>query len=299
MKSLANAVSAFLFVSLLTAGLVASAADEKPATNERALQAVQKHIASLFRGKELPPPVKAQLDNLVPIDDPVLAEALPNCRVFLLRFRMWPVAMAVPEPFKPNDLFAVTTTGDPEFLQVTMMTTPAELQVFCRKNLAATKADAARKAAHAYMILRKELAQDGFFRFEIDPAKFEVDEQPGRITVKAAATVVPGGGNAGSIQSTIVFTGDKGTFSVAQEQAQFKAGMRPICQSLKLTDPDPAVRAQAEHDLLIMGKNALPYLRMQAGKTAGELQRRIIDLTRRIEAGEGGPNLPGGQPPAN
>ena len=75
--------------------------------------------------------------------------------------------------------------------------------------------------------------------------------------------------------------------------------MRPKCQSLKLNDPDPAVRAAAERDLLIMGRNALPYLRGKIAETNGELREKIRAFTRRVEAGEGGPNVPGGQPEAN
>lgn len=251
--------------------------------------------------------VKAgELSELVEVADPALKAAFPRHQFFSMRFSMFPVARMTPEPLGAANLFAAGETGKDGKREVTLMKSAADLQGFCAKTLRATNKDAARAAAHGYCLLRKELAQDGFFKFDIKPAEFEVTEKDGNITVKAALTVDGGaaGGlakmrNSGSIDTLMAFNGKEGTFKLVEESENLRAGMRPICQSLKLNDPDPAVRAAAERDLLIMGRNALPYLHSKIAATSGELQEKIRAFTRRVEAGEGGLNVPGGQPEAN
>ena len=284
-----------LIAALIALNLApAFAADTaKDKTDQAAAQAVSTYLEQALKNKKVFPFVQRQLKRVAELNEPVLAKALPEFRFLMLRFRMYPVAYSLPAPLRAANLFAVDVKAENK---VTHMTTPKQLQAFCGRHLRATDADAARTAAHVYAVLRKHLARDGFFRFTIDPAKFHVDGKPGALSVKARIVVVPGGGNSGSIDIAIAFQGKEGIFSVTDEQIKLRAGMRPICQSLKLNDPDRTVRAKAEHDLLIMGVNALPYLRMQSGKTEGELRQAILKLIRRIEAGE---RLPGGQPPAN
>lgn len=270
---------------------VALGAEEKPGEKpDRAVEAVRQYLKETVK---LGDAWAGRLGGLARLEDPALA-AFTDCQFVLLRFRQYPVGMMVPEGLGVSNLFAVSAKDEKQ--TVVMMTQAKALQEFCAKALSAKDEKGARAATHAYAFLRKELAQDGFFRFTIEPEKFEVETKPGSIVVKATVAVTPGGGNAGSITMTVSFTGEKGTFGVVTEEEKLRAGMRPICQSLKLTDPDAAVRARAEHDLLLMGANALPYLRMQAGKTDGRLREAIIGLIRRIESGE---RLPDGQPEAN
>jgi hypothetical protein len=65
-------------------------------------------------------------------------------------------------------------------------------------------------------------------------------------------------------------------------EAKLQAGMRPICQSTKLLDPDPLVRKMAEQDILIMGSSAKEYLDYQRSHVSPELRRAIDRIWERI-----------------
>ncbi|HOX04931.1 MAG TPA: hypothetical protein PK280_00905 [Planctomycetota bacterium] len=274
-------------------------AKDSPAKAGPAKDAVQAWLKDNVKGG-------VELPELAESADPAVKAAFPNHQFLTMRFAQFPVARMAPEPLGTANLFAVAEAGKDGKREVTLMKSAADLQGFCAKALRAKDKDAARAAAHGYCLLRKELAQDGFFKFDIKPAEFEVTEKDGSITVRAALKVDGGaaGGpakmrNSGSIDALVGFEGKDGVFRLVEESENLRAGMRPICQSLKLNDPDPAVRAAAERDLLIMGRNALPYLRSKIAATSGELQEKIKAFTRRVEAGEGGLNVPGGQPEAN
>ena len=248
----------------------------------------------------------AELPELAESADPAVKAAFPGHRFFVVRFSQFPVARMAPEPLGAANVLAAGEADKDGKREVTLMKSAADLQGFCARVLRARDRDAARAAAAGYCLLRKELAQDGFFKFDIKPADFMVTEKDGSITVETTLKVDGGaaGGppkmrNSGSINTLMAFEGKEGVFKLVEESENLRAGMRPICQSLKLNDPDPAVRAAAERDLLIMGRNALPYLRGKIAETRGELQEKIKDFTRRVEAGEGGINVPGGQPEAN
>lgn len=283
------------------AALAAKPAGDKPADppagggdadkkdDGKALAAVQEWLkAKDVKTEEAPGEIAAA----------AIKAALPNHRFFLLRFPMHPVARRTPEPLASVNIFAVAAPDKDGKREVTHLKSAEELVAFCEKELRARDRDAARSAAHAYCLLRMELAQDGFFKFEIKPEDFEVAEKDGAFSVKASIKTVPGGKNGGAIDVQLSFAAKEGTFKLVDEQARLKAGIRPICQSLRLNDPDPDVRAAAERDILIMGRNALPYLHEQIARTYGGLRQEIVALTRRIEAGEGGPSVPGGQPEA-
>ena len=275
--------------------------------DREALAAIKEYVAARVKDQRWLAANLGALKGLRKLEEKVLAETLPKFRLYLLRTMTYPIARMVPGPLASRNIFAVGPEAAEGFA-ITHVTRPAGLWAFCEKSLRATDAKAARAAAHAYAVLRKELAQDGFYRFDVRPDKFQVNAKSGNIVVKGSVTVAapaarPGPGprlrpmgNSGSIDFAAAFQGREGVFKLVVEKSSLRAGMRPICQSLRLTDPDPAVRARAQHDLLWMGTNALPYLRMQSAKTTGGLRRAILDLARRIEAGE---QVEGGQPPAN
>jgi hypothetical protein len=245
--------------------------------------------ANVKGGGELPAPAEVGAAELRAV--------FPKHRFFTMLFRQFPVGRMVPEPLGSANLFAVSEADKEGKREVTHIKSAKELQDFYAKVLAHPKDEKElRAAAHGYCLLRSELAQDGFFKFEVDPSKFVVNIGDATDRVTARIAVAEGGGNSGGIDVTLTF--QVGAAPEVSEKEQLKAGIRPICQSLKLTDPDPAVRAAAERDLLIMGRNALPYLREKIAGTGGELRERIRALARRIENGAGGPAVPGGQPPA-
>jgi len=292
----------------------AALAAEKPAEKkpEEPAKADYDYSAKAAVERWLKGTVKAQneLPPVAELADPALKTAFRRWSFFTLRFAQFPVARLAPEPLDSVNLFAADQ-GEAELTDgrqvplwsITHLKSVKELQDFCKKRLDALapggdRPSGARTAAHGYCLLRKELAQDGFFKFEIKPEDFEVAEKDETVIVKASLKVVPGGRNSGAIEVTLTFKAKDGSLSAIEEQENLKAGMRPICQSLKLADPDPAVRAAAERDILIMGRNALPYLRGKIAETDGELREKIRALAGRIEAGEGGPGVQGGQPVA-
>jgi hypothetical protein len=105
-------------------------------------------------------------------------------------------------------------------------------------------------------------------------------EKEGR-KVSGKAVVEPKGGNKGEIGVTLVFDAD-GKLTKADEKADLKAGVRPICQATKLLDPDPVVRRMAEKDILVMGRLAKPYLDEQRAKASPELRKAIDQVWQRI-----------------
>jgi hypothetical protein len=74
----------------------------------------------------------------------------------------------------------------------------------------------------------------------------------------------------------------EGKLTRAEEKADLKAGVRPICQATKLLDPDLIVRRMAEKDILVMGQRARTYLMEQRAKAAPELQQAIDRIWQRI-----------------
>jgi hypothetical protein len=262
---------------------------DDPVKDDGPKAAVEAWLKANVKGAdELPP--------LAEVADPAVKTAFPKHRFCTMRFMQFPVARLAPEPLGSANLFAVAEADKDGKREVTHIKSARELQDFCAKALGARDKDAARAAAHGYCLLRKELAQDGFFKFEVKPEDFEVSEKDKALTVKASLKVAAGGKNSGAIETTMAFEGPEGAFKLVEETENLQAGMRPKCQSLKLNDPDPAVRAAAERDILIMGRNALPYLRGKVAETGGELREKIRALAARIEAGAGGPAVPGGQP---
>jgi hypothetical protein len=223
-----------------------------------------------------------------------LKAALPGYAFFSMRFMMHPVPRPTPQPLGATNLFVVSKAGS----KVTHVKDVKGLQDFFAKSIK-NPADekGLRAAAHAYCLLRKEMAQDGFFRFQVKPENFKVNVGGATDRVTARIEVVPGGGNSGHIEVVLAFR--VGAAVQFTEDVKVAAGVRPICQSLRLLNPDVKVRAAAERDLLIMGRNALPYLYGKIAETKGELREKIRELTRRIENGAGGPAVEGGQPEAN
>jgi hypothetical protein len=99
--------------------------------------------------------------------------------------------------------------------------------------------------------------------------------------VRVVTAVDPAGGNSGEITSTLSLD-PAGKFTSATDRSTLKAGMRPICQSTKLLDPDPLVRRMAEQDLLVMGRGCLWYLEMMREAASPQLQAAIDAIRERI-----------------
>ena len=276
---------------LMLTGIMSAAEDD-------AATAVRAWVKANVKGEGGPPEsVQRGLANMTEMPAEV-QRPFGRWRFFLMRFMQWPVAMQPPEPLASVNVFAVSEPNKDGKRTVALIKPgDGSLWGFCGKELRAAGEPAARAAAYACCLLRAELSQDGFFKWEIDVGKFVVTRKEETTRVEAHIGVAPGGGNSGSIDLVLAFAGKEGVFQFISEKEELKAGMRPICQSLRLTDPDDTVRNSARLDILVMGKNALPYLRMQVTRTEGELRRRIRELADLIEVAPDGPLVEGGQPP--
>ena len=107
-----------------------------------------------------------------------------------------------------------------------------------------------------------------------------------------AVEIVPAeekGGGKGELVSTLVFSvtrAGKAKLTGISEKDPIQPGVRPICQCTLLLDKNPLVRRMAERDLLVMGKDAWPYIEEQMGLASPELRREIERVWKRILNGE-------------
>src|SRR5262249_39405307 len=136
-------------------------------------------------------------------------------------------------------------------------------------------ADAAKDAARSWLRMSEEFSQDMFFTFT-DPA---VNYDPDNIIAFGNIQVAEGG--TGILEAVLSFSDTGGLVDVS-ELRRIMPGIRPICQATKLLDRDPLVRRMAEQDLVVMGRAAHDYLRMQRARLRPALKREIDRVWQRI-----------------
>jgi hypothetical protein len=247
---------------------------EKPERVLKAEKVLAEHLTEL----------KAAHGQVVWIDAPAVAKALPKHAFFAVRFRQFPVARVLPEGLSASNVFAV-----PEGGKAQRLADAKALQKFFQDKLAPVKkAEPAKNAVIAWLSIAQEYVQDGFFKFEILDKEIEfkgtaaTDGQVEKIlTLEATGRAIVKQGGNGEIRATLAF-GEDGKLQSVRQEVKVRPGPRPICQATKLLDPDPLVRRMAEQDLLIMGLAARDYLQEQRARATPELQRAIDRLWRRI-----------------
>jgi hypothetical protein len=216
-----------------------------------------------------------------PLKDADLAKLFPEHTFYSLLFRMYPVAMMPPEPFKQHNLFAIDRKGG-----VAHMSTKEELEGWFRKHLGAVKDEAAAKSVmRAWMACAEYLVTDGMYHFTLAEDALIAEKIAKGLKASGRLDVAPGNGNRGTVSVTITFNAD-GKFDAVSQEMNLKAGMRPICQSTKLLDPDPIVRRMAEDSLRIMGADAFTYLMDQRARSIPELQQAIDRIMQQIINGD-------------
>lgn len=166
------------------------------------------------------------------MDDDV-ARTFPHELFYVVRFRMYPVARAVPAPFKPITMLAVNEGGavqritSPKVLERFAVIVSAEDEIRDARG-PVVDAASAKAAVRAWLRLSEEFSQDGMLRFQIPADSLtakRLDDDGWEASGKAV--VVPDGGNGGEISATITFD-PAGTFVKVQEERSVKPGMRPI-----------------------------------------------------------------------
>lgn len=219
-----------------------------------------------------------------PLKSEILLQVLPGVQVFARIARRWPVAH--------NEKSCVTFVDAKG--TATEVTDEALLKTFVMTNFPPVQnAVGAKQAVRAWLLLIAPLVNDGFFRFETDEASLNVSPAEGPPTRARGVAKVSAGGRG---HLTVVMTFDQdGRIAGIESEATLEEGVRPICQSTKLLDPDPVVRGMARQDLLAMGVAAKPYLDEMRPKLLPELQEAVDAIWQEIlrrEKAFGGVNSP-------
>lgn len=217
------------------------------------------------------------------LKDPELAQTFgAKLNWSLLRYPVWPIAMMINPPLQSNNLFVV----DEKNKIVAHLTDMEMLKKFCLLNMHSVKTEQhAKVALFAYLRLQQELAQDGMFQFSIKHDWLKISSTGGRFTASGRSVVAANTGNEGYLESKLVFGAD-GKLVSAESVNKLQEGMRPICQSTKLLDPDPIVRKMAEQDILLMGRSCKFYLDEMRAQAKPEAQEAIDRIWKQIEKRE-------------
>jgi hypothetical protein len=235
---------------------------------EKAKKLVEDHLTKL----------NARSPHVERLDDKALTAAFPGRQFFAVRFRQWPVGIAPPQGLKPSNVVAVGKDD-----KLTALTDAKELEDFFLKQLPPAKG-AAYDAAASWLLLARELVQDGFYKFgpvgSLSNKAAAAADGKLMFQVASGKTVVMGGGS-GEIGATLEFDGD-GKLTKITQRVNVKRGPRPRCHATLLLHPDPLVRQIVEDDLLIMGRAARDYLMEQRARANPELQQAIDRLWQRI-----------------
>ena len=234
----------------------------------------------------MPEDIRAQMNPTIVCNDST-PRAFPGFRFYVVGFMQHPIAVNVPEPLSERNIFAVSRDG-----KVQLITDGALLTEFFVKNLAPVKdADSARDAGIAWLEISKELAQDGMYRWRLPINEVKAEKLDAGWLVTGRVVVDGKGGNTGAIGLTMTI-GANGKPTQIKQLDNLKPGVRPMCQSTKLLDPDPIVRRMAERDLFVMGTLARDYIFAQRAKASPALQKEIDRVWRLILERESAPEIP-------
>ncbi len=219
-----------------------------------------------------------QSGQLQYIHSEALKQMFPNELFYVLRFRIWPIPFEIPAPLKYNNIFVVDSKG-----QLKLITDAAQLETFYRIVASSVGNEkSAKEAVKSWLDLSCELNQDGFFKFSFSE-NINVKSQDKTLIAEGKANIEPRSGDEGFLSVCLTFD-DQGRLKSARESRDIKEGMRPICQSSKLLDPDPIVRQMARKDLLLLGRRAKDYLDEKRKEASPELQKEIdriwLDIVR-------------------
>ncbi|HYT94326.1 MAG TPA: hypothetical protein VEL76_36765 [Gemmataceae bacterium] len=236
-----------------------------PQAAQQAKTAAEEHIKNLgYQG-----PLRVNW-----IDDAAVKKAFGETQFIAVLFPQYPVGRQPPKSLKVANVFAF------EGAQLRTLTDAKDLETYFKAKLPAAKSEGdTQNAAKAFLRLSQDVYTDGFYQFESATATAKMVEQASVVTGRIA--VKPVGGNKGHIDATLKFDAD-GKLQTAQSTAKLVEGVRPICQALRLLDPDPVIRKMAERDILVMGRMVRDYLLEQRARVGPELQRAIDRVWQQI-----------------
>ena len=219
--------------------------------------------------------------KLVYLDQAALKETFPNQVFYLLRFPQWPLPLDPPPPLSSNNIFVVSI--DQKKGIAAPLTNGEQLKnLMTTSNLRGQSEQDRKRILEAGLYLAQELAQDGMYQFQWNGQALKVSKEGKGSIAQGQIDVIPQGGNSGTLTATARFN-ESGTLTDFSSKQNLQEGMRPICQSTKLLDPDPIVRKMAEKDLLIMGRRAQEYLMWQREQVSPALKEAIDRIWVRIQ----------------
>jgi hypothetical protein len=267
MRALLFGMWTVIGVSLAVLAGPVLAQEKEPVLPEKAKKAVAAVKGDLDKRKAVGP-------LLVWKDEKALAKLFPEYQFVAIRFRQYPIAQPQPEDLGLPAGSVTAVKGD----KIEYLKDAKALEKFFTDHQAKVKGeDDAKQALSAWLALTQEYRQDGFYRFDILPKEFAVEDS-GQ-TIRGRAVVMQGGN--GEIAVTLKFK--DGKLAKVDETAKIHEGVRPICQATKLLDSDPIIRKMAERDILIMGPAAGDYLMEQRRQAGPELRDAIDRIWRLIQ----------------
>ncbi|MBI5722741.1 MAG: hypothetical protein HZA50_02195 [Planctomycetes bacterium] len=219
------------------------------------------------------------------VADPLVARAFPDLLWFWVAKPQMPVMRADEDPsaWPVRSLFAIDRKAG-----VAHFTDAKALEKFFRANLPPVKAEPDAKAAvEVWLILSQTLQDHAAFPVERDSLKITKPDGGGWLAGGRASQGMGQAGqikavnDAGFVEVKMAFDAE-GKLKEAGENIKVRPGLRPICQSTKLLDPDPIVRTMAERELRLMGRSAEAYLKARRAKASPQLQAAIDRIWRQI-----------------
>jgi hypothetical protein len=217
--------------------------------------------------------------NINDIQSNEITQVIPGYRFFLLYLIQYPVAYGPPDD-QLGMACIVAIDGD---LAIESIADEYAMQEFYRAHqIEITTEAGCVLAIKAWLHLSHEYKNDGYYTFLVSDDDITVSHVYGDVVewlVDGISRVTAGGEGAVTAQMAIDF---EGLLLYVNEEFELLPGIRPICQSTKLLDPDPIVRKMAEQDLLAMGYKAKEYMFTQRAKASPELQKAMDALWERI-----------------
>lgn len=247
-----------------------SAAGQAPSKVEKsrkaARQKLEAHLATLNG---------ANNGELLDIKRAVLEKSFKDSYFFVLRFRLYPVAIVTQPPLKSNNVFVVS--GD----KLTHITDAMMLENFFKTNLPARvngKAEVA-DTTESWLWLTQELHHDGFFEFKMNPVEVRATASGG-FASEGVVEVAPQHGDKGRLTVELGFMGGK--LRSVKSGGKLVAGIRPKCQATRLLDEDPVIREIMRCDILVMGRACKSYLDEVRADASPELRNAIDKIWQQI-----------------
>ncbi len=214
--------------------------------------------------------------------EPIL---LDGKSVHFTHFREFPMQLVPPKPFTSRNISMVSTSGGIE----TFHDRKSFHKTYIKSSPKLTE-KLIPSFASSFLVASSMFSQDGFFEFIDDPKLQSVQVLDDVIITTNTRPVVEKSGDKGELKlkMTFVATETAGQYVLSQieEKETIQPGIRPVCQCTLLLDKNPIVRRMAERDLLVMGRSAFPYMKMQLDLASPELKKEIERVWKRIENGE-------------